>query len=85
MPYKKGKKEKKYTLVIRNIPEGYFNEFVYCDDIHCGKFMSDYSTIDEVSQVIKSIPKVCVVKVYRCSIDSIVTDEIDSELEIKIN
>jgi hypothetical protein len=50
--------------------------------------MSDYYTTDEVSQVIHSlhpIQKMCIVKVYRCSINSITGDEIDSELEIKID
>lgn len=49
--------------------------------------MSDYYTTDEVLQVIHSIPipiqQMCIVKVYRCSIDSIV-DEIDGELEIQM-
>jgi|688.fasta_scaffold1267423_1 hypothetical protein len=80
-------KEKKYTLVITNIPKGYFNTFVHWEDIQGGKFMSDYYTTDEVLQVIHSIPipiqQMCIVKVYRCSINSIV-DEIDGELEIKI-
>lgn len=96
MPYKNNVKnknitkerEKKYTLVVTNIPEGYFNTFVHWEDIWCGKFMSDYYTTDEVSQVIHSlhpIQKMCIVKVYRCSINSITGDEIDSELEIKID
>ena len=77
--------KKKYTLVITNIPDGYFNTFVYWDDIWCGKFMEDYCTMDDVAQVMNSMPTVCVMKIYKCSLSHItINDEVDEILEIKM-
>lgn len=83
MVFDKNKKPKKYTLIIKNIPEKFYNKFVHWEDIWGGEFTMDYYTIDEVKEVIKSLPKSCVVKVYKCSIETI--DYVDDEQEITIN
>jgi len=78
-------KEKKYTIVVSNIPEGFVNSLIHWDDIWNGKYVADYYTLDEVKKVIQSLPVNCNVKVYKCSANLMANDDdIDSNLEISV-